>query len=302
MSHNHDHSHHHHHAATGNIRIAFFLNLGFTLVEITGGIMFNSTAILADAVHDLGDSIALAQAWYFEKKSQQKGDRRYTYGYRRFSLLGAITSTLILLLSSAYVLSEALPRLLHPEQPDASGMIVIAVFGVLVNSAILLKLSRESSMNARSVMLHMMEDVLGWAAVLVSAIVMRFADLPILDPALALVISFWILYNVIRNIRQMLPVLLQAAPEHIDIDAVTRELTELPPVSSAHHAHLWSTDGTHAVFSIHLTMEHTPDTTEYLQLKKDVRQVIEKHDIDHSTVEIEFPEEPCRIGPGNNCR
>jgi cobalt-zinc-cadmium efflux system protein len=166
-SHSHDASHDHHHHASGNIKVAFFLNLGFSLVEIVGGLVTNSTAILADAVHDLGDSFALAQALYFESKSGGKSSPRYSYGYKRFSLLGAFISTVVLLTSSLFVLANAIPRILEPRHPDAGGMILLDIVGVLVNAMAMARLSKESGMNAKVVALHLLEDVLGWVAVLV---------------------------------------------------------------------------------------------------------------------------------------
>ncbi|ASQ90014.1 cation transporter [Prosthecochloris sp. GSB1] len=294
--------HHQHHNASGrNIRTAFFLNLGFTAVEFIGGIVTNSTAILADAVHDLGDSVALGQAWYFERLSGEKGNRRYTYGYRRFSILGAILSTAVLLGSSLFVIVEALPRIFDPQPVHAEGMAVLAVFGIAVNGLAMSRLSKDSGMNARTVALHLLEDVLGWAAVLVTAIVLLFADIPVLDPILALGITVYILTGVVRNLMKLVPVLLQAAPEEIDIEALEEEILNMEHVRSAHHAHLWSMDGRQAVFSVHLDVDKPLSPAEYRSVKEAMRDLVEKYGIHHSTVEIEFPEEPCRNSEDGPC-
>ncbi|MEJ2412193.1 MAG: cation diffusion facilitator family transporter [Anaerolineales bacterium] len=129
MSHPHDHTHTH----TENIRVAFFLNLGFTLFEVIGGLYTNSLAILSDALHDLGDSFSLGMAWYLERHSHKESDVKYSYGYRRFSLLAALINTIVLIAGSIYILSEAVPRLLHPEHSNAGGMVVLAVVGIAVN-------------------------------------------------------------------------------------------------------------------------------------------------------------------------
>ncbi|MEI8102800.1 MAG: cation diffusion facilitator family transporter [Chlorobium sp.] len=295
-SHSHDvaHNHHHHHHSSGNIKVAFFLNLGFTLVEIVGGFLTNSTAILADAVHDLGDSFALAQAWYFESKSVSKSSARYSYGYKRFSLLGALISTVVLLTSSLFVLANAIPRILEPRHPDAGGMILMAVVGVIVNGIAMARLSKESGMNAKVVALHLLEDVLGWVAVLVVAVVLYFWDMPVLDPLLAVIITLYILSGVVKNLKAMLPVFLQAVPPELDLGAISRDIESLEHIHAVHHAHIWSLDGVHNVFTAHLEVDTLLDAEAYMQLKERIKILVERYGIYHSTVEIECPGEACR--------
>ena len=289
-----NHAHHHHHHATGNIKVAFFLNLGFTLVEIVGGLLTNSTAILADAVHDLGDCFALAQAWYFETKSGDGSSARYSYGYKRFSLLGALISTVVLLTSSLFVLANAIPRILEPHRPDAGGMILLAVVGVMVNGIAMARLSKESGMNAKVVALHLLEDVLGWVAVLVVAVVLYFWDIPVLDPLLAVIITLYILSGVVKNLKAMLPVFLQAVPKELDLGVITREIEALEHIHAVHHAHIWSLDGVNTVFTAHLEVDTLLDAESYKQLKELIRTLVERYGMYHSTVEIEYPGEACR--------
>ena len=286
------HSHHHH--ASGNIKLAFFLNLGFAAVEIVGGIVTGSTAILADAVHDLGDSFALGQAWYFEKVSLGKSNPRYSYGYKRFSLLGALISTVVLLTSSLFILLQAIPRIFAPNHPNAGGMILLAVAGVTVNGFAMARLSKDKGMNSRVVALHLLEDVLGWVAVLVVAVILYFWDVPVLDPVLAVLITLYILGGVVKNLRAMLPVFLQAVPPELDLAVITREIEQLQNIHAVHHAHIWSRDGVHSVFTAHLELNILLDVEEYMQLKDEIRKLVERHGLYHSTVEIEYPGEACR--------
>lgn len=291
----HDHHHHHHHAATKNIKMAFFLNLGFTIIEFVGGVLTNSTAILADAVHDLGDCFALGQAWYFERLSGRGTTPQYTYGYRRFSLLGALISTLLILLSSFYILAEAVPRIFAPEPTHAPGMILLAFVGIAVNGYGMLRLSKEKSINARAVGLHLLEDVLGWIAILVVALVLLVKDLPVLDPILAVLITLYILSNVVKNVKSILPVFLQAAPQHIDINTIRSQILAIPHIKDVHHIHLWSLDEDHQVFSAHLVADINLDAQQYAEIKQYVHRLIDEQGLAHSTVEIELPEETCRI-------
>ncbi|NTU67524.1 MAG: cation transporter [Chlorobiaceae bacterium] len=294
--HDHDHGHHHgpHHHAAGNIRTAFFLNLGFTVVEIVGGFLTNSTAILADAAHDLGDCFALGQAWYFERLSGEKGNARYTYGYKRFSTFGALVSTVLLLLSSVFILSKAVPRILEPTRPDAGGMVMLAIVGVAVNGMAMMRLSKEKGMNTRVVALHLLEDVLGWVAVLVVSVVLLFVDFPALDPILAVLITLYILSNVVRNLKSMLPIFLQAVPDDVSLDTIVHEIEGMARVRAVHHAHIWSLDGEHNVFTAHLELDCQPLPEVYASVKDEMRAIVRRHGLYHSTVEIEFSGEACR--------
>ncbi|HWR00702.1 MAG TPA: cation diffusion facilitator family transporter [Chlorobaculum sp.] len=286
--------HHDHHQAAGSIRTAFFLNLGFTIVEIAGGFLTNSTAILADAAHDFGDCFALGQAWYFERLSGEKGNARYSYGYRRFSTFGAFVSTLLLLVSSIFILSQAIPRIFAPSHPNAPGMVVLAIAGVAVNGLAMVRLLREKGMNTKVVALHLLEDVLGWMAVLVVSVVLLFVDIPALDPILAVLITLYILSNVIKNMKTMLPIFLQAVPDNVSLDKVVMEIEQLDHVRSVHQAHIWTLDGEHNVFTAHLDVDRNFDAQDYGRVKEAIRAIIMRHGFFHSTVEIEFPGEVCR--------
>jgi len=288
-------SHNHNHASVKNLKLAFFLNLGFTIIEFIGGILTNSTAILADAIHDLGDSIALAQAWYFESLSEKKATVKYTYGYRRFTLLGAVISALILLLASFYVLNEAIPRIIEPEHSNAEGMVILAIFGVLVNGFAMLKLVKGKGANIQIVALHLLEDVLGWVAVLIVAIILLFEDIHVLDPILAVLITLYILANVVKQLKNMIPIFLQATPVEIDVTELEKQIGGIENVSSIHHLHVWSLDGNQAVLTVHLISENALTPDEYTALKNSFKRVVEEYGIFHSTLEIEWPNEICRV-------
>jgi cobalt-zinc-cadmium efflux system protein len=281
-----------------SIRAAFFLNAGFTIVEFAGGLLTNSTAILADAVHDLGDSFALAQAWYFERLAGRGREGAYTYGYRRFSLLGGLITTVFLLASSLFVLARAVPRLTLPGHSNAPGMAALAVVGVAVNALAMRRLGKERGISARTVALHLLEDVLGWVAVLIVAVVLLFRDVPVLDPLLAILITFYVLGRAVRNLKMIVPIFLEAAPKGTDLDAISAGIGKIDHVKVVHHVHVWSLDGEHNVLSAHLVVDRDLAPEEYRRLKDDVRRVVGGYGLFHSTVEIELPDEACRI-PGD---
>lgn len=319
--------HHHEHAASsnsGNLALAFFLNVLFSLIELVGGLLTNSMAILSDALHDAGDSLSLGMAWYFQRLSKRKPTSNYTYGFRRLTLVSALINSVVLLTGSAYILVESLQRLFQPADPNAKGMFLLAILGIIVNGFAALRLRKGNNLNERVVSLHLLEDVLGWIAVLIGSLVMMVATVPWLDPALSIGISVFILYNVVRNLRSATRVLLQGKPDEVDEKAIKQALLDLPYVTSLHDLHIWSMDADFLVLSVHLVVEDgAPDramtletiTTETVNvgtvpsgneqnqveaskaslrdLRQTARNVLKTMGIKHATIELEYESENC---------
>ena len=290
------HDHPHAHTASNRIGWAFFLNVSFTIIELIGGVLTNSTAIMADAVHDLGDSLSIGLAWLLSKLSSKRADGVFTYGYHRFSLFGALINGFVLIAGSLWVLSEALPRLLQPELPDAVGMFWLAILGVAVNGYAAYKLSHGKTLNERVLNLHLLEDVLGWVAVLVVAVVLMFVDWPILDPLLSIAFTLFILVNVCRNVFSAVALLMQATPDKDLHQQVLAEFLAVDDVREAHHVHIWSLDGEHHVLTAHLQLEGLLEPGQQLAVKAELSRRLESYDFLHTTIEFEFPEEACRDG------
>lgn len=281
------------HGAGGSIRLAFLLNLAFTIAEFLGGWWTNSVAITADALHDLGDSVSLGLAWVLERVAGREASARFSYGYRRFSLLGALLNTVVLLVGSLLVLSEAVPRMLRPEHTDAEGMLAFALVGVAVNGAAVFKLRGTDSLNARVVAWHLLEDVLGWVAVLIVSVVLLFKDIPILDPLLSVLITLYVLYNVAGNLKTTLSLFLQAVPEGVDARRVEADLRAIEGVRSVHHLHIWSLDGEDHVLSAHLVVEPEVDRQHNRRIRAQARAVAGALATAHATIELEPAGEAC---------
>ena len=289
---NHNHGHHHSHNTEGNIGIAFILNFSFAIIELIGGTLTNSVAIISDAVHDFGDSMSLGLAWYFQKISKKGRTKEYSYGYKRFSLLGAIINSIILVVGSLYILSEAIPRLFSPQETSAKGMFLLAIVGIIVNGAAVLKTSNSSSINERVVSLHLLEDVLGWVAVLIGSIIMHFTGLTIIDPILSILIACFILFNVTKNIKEIMPILLQATPTNINEEKIFKNLEKIEGIKNIHDIHTWSLDEEYRVITMHVVLEKSLPMEKLLEIKKDIRYILKHEGIEHSTIEFELPEEP----------
>ena len=293
QDHEHNHSHDHSHTAGKNIAAAFLLNLAFCIIELIGGLFTNSIAILSDSLHDLGDSFSLGLAWYLQKVSKRKPDKKYTYGYKRFTILSALINSVILLTGSIFIIFECVGRIIEPAKTNAQGMLLLAILGVLVNGAAVLRLRKGGSLNERVVSLHMLEDVLGWVAVLAGSTIMMFFDLPIIDPLLSVGISFYILYNVYRNMRSALRIILQGIPGTIDEKKIRMSLLGLPKVTALHDLHIWSLDSEFMVLTVHLVVEDGIKKEEQQALRTAAHNILKELEIQHSTIEIENGSEPC---------
>ncbi len=290
----HDH-HDHPSSSTKNIRVAFVLNLAFTVIEIVGGILTNSMAILSDALHDLGDSFTLGLTWYLEKVAGRSRTPSFTYGYRRFSLLGALVSSVVLLFGSILILARSIPRILNPEQVDAYGMLGLAFLGIVVNGIAVLRLKKGLKLSERVVMLHLLEDVLGWVAVLTASVVMVFVSLPILDPILSIVITLFVLFKLVGTLRQTFRIFLQSVPQELELSEIKGTLMSLDDVEDVHDLHVWSLDGQYNVLTVHLTIREGATWLDAIRLKGRCRELLSRKKIRHSTIEIELENEECEL-------
>ena len=276
-----------------NIKVAFFLNLSFTLFELICGYYTNSMAIISDALHDFGDSISLGTSWYLEKKSRKDKDNNFSFGYQRFSLLGALINSVVLISGSLYVLSVIIPRIINPVHSNAQGMLVFAIVGIMVNGIAVLRLKSGSSLNEKLVSWHLLEDVLGWVAVLIVSVVLIFKDIPVLDPLLSLLIIIYVLFNVIKNLKKTMHIFLQGTPSGISIDKIEDNILKLDKVLSVHHTKVWSLDGEKNVLTIHLVIDKIESFHEMLTIKYNVKKILKTIPISHATIEIEFADETC---------
>ena len=294
MGHNHKHTHGAHHE-TKNIKVAFFLNLVFTIIEIIGGILTNSMAILSDALHDLGDSFSLGMSWYFQNLSNKKPNDKFTYGYSRFSLLGALLNSVILFAGSIFIIYKSTNRIMHPEEVEEVGMMYLAILGIIVNGAAVLKLKRGTSINERVVSLHLLEDVLGWVVVLVASIIMQFVEVPWLDAALSLGIAGYILFNVYKNLKDSLRVVLQASPIEGETDVLHKKIEQELEGGEIRDFHLWSLDGEYHICTIHIKLAKEISCQEQDLLRAKIKGILVKDHIVHTTIEFQMGEEGCEL-------
>ena len=264
--------------------VAFFLNLTYAIVEFTAGGVFGSNAVLADSVHDLGDAIAIGISAFLETISNREEDNRYTLGYKRFSLLGALLTAIILMTGSVLVILENVTKILNPQPVNDEGILWLGIIAVSINVLASLVVGKGKTKNESILSLHFLEDTLGWLAVILMAIVLRFTDWYILDPLLSLVISFFILSKALPRFWSTLKIFLDAVPEGIDIKQVKSGLEQLDNVASLNQLNLWTMDGLEKNAIIHLCLEDWEQMTE---TKNQVRQLLEERGVQNITIEVD---------------
>lgn len=271
-----------------NILIAFLLNLAFSVFEFVGGIFTGSVAIISDAIHDIGDAASIGVSYFLERKSRRQPDENYTYGYARYSVVGSTITTLILLIGSVLVVYNAVCRIIDPIQINYNGMIIFAVVGVCVNFLAAYFTREGDSLNQKAVNLHMLEDVFGWAVVLVGAIVMRFTDFALIDPILSIGVAVFIFIHAIGNLKEALDLFLEKAPQGIQLSEIKAHLTQINGVLDVHHVHVWSMEGHNNYATMHIVTN-----ADHHEIKEKIRAELEEHGITHATLELEAEGEHC---------
>ena len=270
------------------IFIAFLLNLFFSVFEFVGGVITGSVAITSDAVHDFGDALSIGTSLCLENVSDKKPNKKYTFGYLRFSVLGGLITTLILLISSGFVIYNAILRIISPTTINYDGMIIFAIVGLLVNLVATYFTHGGHSINQKAVNLHMLEDVLGWLVVLIGALVMRFTNFYIIDPILSIVVALFIIYNSINNLLQITNIFVVKTPQNIDVEKITEHVKHIDGIVDVHHIHVWTLDGQINCATMHIVCNEYDS-----KIKQLVKEELEEHGVSHTTIEMETIHEHC---------
>ena len=272
-----------------NILIAFLLNISFSIIEFFGGLFTKSISILSDAIHDFADAISIGISYFLEKKSKHKPDNKYTYGYIRYSILGALITTLILTVGSILVIIGAVTRLFNPVTLYYDGMIIISIFGIIFNFLAAYMTKEGDSLNQKSVNLHMLEDVLGWIVVFVGSILIKFTNISYIDSIMSILIACYILFHALTNLKAVLDLFLEKTPKGIDIEHLKKHLLDIDGVLDVHHIHIWSIDGVNSYATLHIVTDSKNPNI----IKMKVREELLEHNIVHTTIEIETSKEKC---------
>ena len=267
-----------------SIWLAFFLNLSYAIVEFIAGGIFGSNAVLADSVHDLGDAIAIGISAFLETISNREEDNRYTLGYKRFSLLGALVTSIILMIGSLLVILENVTKILNPQPVNDEGILWLGIIAITINVLASLVVGKGKTKNESILSLHFLEDTLGWLAVILMAIILRFTDWYILDSLLSLVISIFILTKALPRFWSTLKIFLDAVPEGVETGDLEKDLETLTNVKSVNQLSIWSMDGLENNAIIHICIK---DWEKIMETKEAVRQFLEERGVQNITIEVD---------------
>lgn len=274
-----------HQGTLKRMRLVLLVNAFFTVFEAIFGLALNSAAIFSDAIHDSGDVLSIGIAWFFEKLSTKKANDMYSYGYWRFSLLGGLVTAIVLLVGSLIIIVTSLPKVIHPEVVNVTGMFWVSIFAILVNGYCTYLLMRGESSNENLLNIHSWEDVLGWLAILIMSIVLKFSNWYFLDPLLSIGISVWIIKHTLPEILKISKIFLQAVPDDIDIKELRYALLDLPEVDGISHLHIWSIDGQRHMASV-MVATCRLSVEAQSQLKQEIRDIVVAYHIVHITIDV----------------
>lgn len=274
-----------HKEASENLSFALILNLLFNIVVISGGILTNSVAIISDAMHDLSDTISILIAWILEKLSRKESTKNFTYGYQRFSIFGALFNSTLVIMASLTVAYEAFTRLFEVQSPDASGMVVIAVLGIIFKGFSLLKLHKGKTFNEKAISIHMFGDVFEWIALLIISLILVFINIPILDPIASIFVSLWVIYNLAKTFIASAKILLQGIPSNIDIDSLKEDFLSIEEIEEIEELHIWSLDGIDNILTSKFKVSKNENFS-YENTKKNLKKVTNNYNITQTTFEF----------------
>lgn len=291
MSHDHHTGHHHHHAPEGGTKLLWvtLLNVFITVAEFVGGVLSGSLSLLSDAVHNLGDTLSVAFAWFAGRVGARKASMRYTFGYKRAEILAAFLNAALLIAICLFLLKEAWERWHSPEEIDGSLMLWVAVVGLLANlfSVLILQKEKDHNINTRAAYLHLLGDTLSSVAVILGALAIMWGGVYWVDPLITVLVSIYIIVHTWHVLKEASDILMQSAPEGVDIPSVIDQIEALPGVDNVHHLHLWQLNESQIHFEAHITVSHCASMREMEEIRSAIRRVLDKYRIGHSTLQME---------------
>ena len=278
-------THHHHKKARDNLAFVFLLNFTFNIIVIIGGLATNSMAILADCIHDMSDTLSMAIAWILEHVAQKGATDKFSYGYQRFSILGAVITSSFVIVMAFFILSEAIPRLFSPEGVDAEGMLIIGIIGLVFKTISVWRLHGGETFNEKAIFYHLLGDIFEWIAILILSVILIFwQDISYLDPFVSIAIAVWLIFNLGRTLYKSLEVLLQKTPDNFDVEEFKQQILEIDGVNALDDFHIWSLDGIDSVMTVKVDVDFGKNVE---NIKKEIYDISNKYHVVDITIELD---------------
>lgn len=278
-------THHHHKKASDNLAFVFLLNLTFNIIVIIGGLATNSMAILADCIHDMSDTFSMAIAWILEHVAQKGATDKFSYGYQRFSILGAVITSTFVIVMAFFILSEAIPRLFSPEGVDAEGMLIIGIIGLVFKTISVWRLHGGETFNEKAIFYHLLGDIFEWVAILILSVILIFwQDISYLDPFVSIAIAVWLIFNLGRTLYKSLEVLLQKTPDNFDVEEFKHQILKIDGVNALDDFHIWSLDGIDSVMTVKVDVDFGKNVE---NIKNEIYDISNKYHVVDITIELD---------------
>lgn len=275
--------------------IGIILNLSYVLIQIIVGLNINSLSLLSDAGHNFLDVAGLALAMLAYKLSSSKATAKYTYGYKKASILISLLNAVILLISIGAIGYEAIFRFKNPEPISGKIIAIIAIVGILINglSALLFFRDKEKDINVKSAFLHLASDALVSLGLVIGGVIIHFTNLYWIDPLLSIIICIVIIISTWRLLKDSIKLSLDGVPNNVDIEKVKAEILEHTAIKNVHHIHIWAISTTQNAMTAHLTVNNSLTNEEVSKLKNELKHHLEEENIHHTTFEIDFENQQC---------
>ena len=290
---NHEHHHHHHQKTVTNVNTAFIigilLNFLFVLIEVGVGLYIHSLSLLSDAGHNLADVGALALSLFAFQLLKVKSNKKFTYGYRKTSILVALFNAMVLLVSIGAILYEAAHRFFNPEPVQGKIIAIVAAIGIVINAttALLFFREKEKDINIKSAYLHLMSDAIVSAGLIVGGIIIIYTNWFWMDAVLSIVVAFTILFSTWRLLKDSLRLSLDGVPENINVEEIKKIALEVAGIKDLHHLHIWAISTTENALTAHIIVDEKITLQEADKIKHNLKHELQHHNIQHITLEVE---------------
>jgi cobalt-zinc-cadmium efflux system protein len=276
-------------------KTGIIINMVFIIIEASFGFLSNSMALLADAGHNLSDVLALALSWIAVLLSQRKPTLKFTYGFRRSTIISALLNSILLLIAVSFIIYETIHRFYYPTKINADNVIIVATIGIGINAFTAWLFMRDSKhdLNIRSAFIHFVADALVSFGVVVAGIIIVFTGAQWVDSLVSFAIIIVILYSSYHLLIDSINLALDAVPENVNIEEVRNFFEEQPEVAGVHDLHIWALDTTDAALTVHLITYEQTDVNFIISIQNQLQKLF---GIDHATIQVEFGnKEDCGI-------
>lgn len=287
QSHNYDHSHIHDNQNLKPIFITFILNIAFALIELIGFLFSGSMILYSSSIHDIGDSTTLFATLLIERKANNGRDSKYTYGYRRFTLIGSVINYTILGFGSIFAIIESVQRLYNITPFDPYILLYTSILGIIINVIGFKLVNTGNSISNKALAANLFADIANFIAIFISSIIIINFDFYFIDPLFSIVFSIYLIIISLKAFKSIFKIVMQAIPDNIDYQSIYDHIIKHEFILDVHDIHIWDLDSEDHIFTAHIVVKDNLSDTQIMDMKEHIRKDLENYNINHSTIEVD---------------